>query len=485
MHRAFYIWAVVLLLGHLPARAQPRPGSPPRPEARPEGKADSRPEGRKPARPSGKARPDDKARPRPEGRARPRPEARPKGKAPTGGKAAAPAGPMAGDPLVKKGDEPPPRRWRRRRRRRRRARFHRRRWRRRRKPFEFRRGKFSIELKAQLQVQAVAFVGKDALYENGDPATDEGVLIRRARLGFEGSLPWDFKYMLMIEAFGDLQRGSQGAGLAGENRGAEILDASITWAKYKMLNIGVGADKVAGAKGRMVRSIGLQLVERPIVIETEEFAIDRRAGAWLLGDFKYFNYHLGFYNGDTGISFGNEGGGYLAAARLEVTPLGAMGEGRPDVLTPSSRLFNKFRMSAGVSFQYQHGPAVDRMALTGDLAMKWHGLSVAAEVLYVRLDPLEDPVQPSLLSEVNQGLAVYAQAGYFILPGRLEVAARFEWMDPNFDVRDPWDIWAVGGAVNYHWTRYIRAQLAYTHKEEMKHSQVENDSFVLQMQVAF
>lgn len=364
-------------------------------------------------------------------------------------------------------------------------RYYRRRWPRRRKhdPFTFRSGPYSLKVKAQLQVQAVAFAGKDALYENGDPATDEGVLIRRARVGVAGTLPWNFEYLLVIEAFGDLQRGSSGMGLAGQSIGAQLLDASITWAKYGFLKVSVGADKAPGAKGRMVSSTNLQLIERPFGVEL--LAIDRRAGAWLKGDFKYFNYHVGVFNGDEGVSFGNEGGGYLVAGRVETTPLGPMGIGRSDGLSRGSSYFNKIRVSAGVSFQYQHGPSTDQMFISADLGFKWHGLSVAAEVFYLRGQPLEDPTRSPLLPELNESLGAYAQAGYFILPGKLEVAARFEYLDANFKIDDVRDIWAITGGVNYYWTRHIRSQLAYTHKEEMNHPQVENDSFVLQMQVAF
>jgi hypothetical protein len=371
-----------------------------------------------------------------------------------------------------------------RRRRHKRGRKRRRRWKyRKRSPFSIRRGPYSLEVKAQIQVQAVTYVGDDALYENGDPATDEGVLIRRARLGVQGSLPWDLNYKFIIEAFGDTQRGSEGEGLAGQSIGAQILDLALTWARWKEFQIGVGSEKVPGPKGRMVSSKTLQLVERPFSVES--MVPDRRAGAWFQGDLKIFNYLVGIYNGDDGLSFGNEGGGYLVGARLELTPFGPMGCGRSDFAPARSKVYGTPRFGAGVSFQFEHGTATDRMSVSGDLGFKWHGLSVSAEAIFEREEPQDDPEVPSALPETTQSLGAYGQVGYFILPGQLEAAVRFEYLDMNMEIDDTRDIWAVSGGINYHWTRYLRSQLSFTHKEEVHEAQVENDALLLQVQAAF
>ncbi len=349
--------------------------------------------------------------------------------------------------------------------------------------FGLRRGPYSIVFTGQLQVQGVLYVGKDALYENGDPASDEGLLIRRARLGVFGSLPWDFHYELEIEAVSDLQRGSSGDGLAGQFIGAQLLDASISWRRWRALEVGMGARKVPGARGRMVSSRSLQLVERSIAIE--KLVIDRRPGFWVKGDLRWFKYDLGFFNADKGLNFGNEGGGYMSAARLEVAPFGPMGDSVCDALKPFQRMYHKVRIGVGTSFQYAHGPATDRMTASADLGLKWHGLSILAEAIYNWEKPKESPTVPSALPEVIEGLGAYGQVGYFILPGRLEAAVRFEYLDPNRNVDAADDVWALTGGVNFLWTRYLRAQLSYTHKQEIHHAQVDNDAVLVQMQAAF
>ncbi len=350
-------------------------------------------------------------------------------------------------------------------------------------PFILKKGDYSLEVRAQLQLQAVVYVGKDALFENNDPATNEGVLIRRARFGMQGGLPWDLRYRFMLEAFGDVQRGSKGEGLPGQYMGAQILDMSMSWERFREFTISLGSHKVPGPKGRMISSSMLQLVERPIVIDA--LAVDRRAGAWIGGELKYFNYQAGVYNGDDGFSFGNETGGYMAAARLELTPTGHMGDGFSDYTSPFSTRFLQPRFSAGVSFQYSSGPATDRISVSGDAGFKWRGLSIAAEAVYEREEPIEKPAVPSAFPDVIESMGVYAQAGYFVLPARLEVAARFEYLDVNFDIDDSRDIWALTGGLNYYWSRYLRAQLSYTHKQELRYRQLQNDALLVQVQMAF
>ena len=350
-------------------------------------------------------------------------------------------------------------------------------------PFVLRRGSYVLELTGQLQVQGVLYLGSEALYENGDPASDEGVLIRRARIGIRGRLPYFFHYELSIEAMSDLARASEGNGLAGQFIGAQLLDAYLLWRPWRVFGVGAGATKVPGAKGRMVTSRLLQLVERPLSVEA--LVVDRRPGIWIGGQVRWFSYSVGFFNADKGVNFGNEGGGYMVAARMEVAPFGGMGNYFPDP-TPSYRtMYHKVRFGAGTSFQYAHGPATDRMTASADLGLKWHGLSVALEGIVDWRRPTERPTVPSALPEDVLGVGAYGQVGYFILPARLEAAVRFEYLDPNLHIDTSEDIWALSGAVNYYWTKYLRVQLAYTHKQEINHAQVDNDALVVQAQAAF
>ncbi len=350
-------------------------------------------------------------------------------------------------------------------------------------PFVLRRGSYVLELTGQIQVQGVLYLGSEALYENGDPASDEGVLIRRARLGVRGRLPYFFHYELTIEGRSDLARASSGDGLAGQSIGAELLDAYLVWRPWKMFGVGAGARKTFGPRGRMVSSRRLQLLERPLSVEA--LAVDRRPGVWILGDVRWFSYGLGFFNADKGLSFGNEGGGYMAALRMEVAPLGPMGNTFSDMTQPFRRAYRKVRIGAGTSFQYANGPATDRLMASADLGLKWHGLSVAVEGIVYWTRPSKQPTVPSALQEDVLGFGAYGQVGYFILPAQLEAAVRFEYFDENVHIDTAQDVWALTGVLNYYWTRFLRVQLAYTHKQEVHHAQVDNDALVVQAQAAF
>jgi len=85
-------------------------------------------------------------------------------------------------------------------------------------------------------------------------------------------------------------------------------------------------------------------------------------------------------------------------------------------------------------------------------------------------------------------LAFSVAAGYFVIPDRLELAARFEWYDPDREVQDPaLALWAATGGVNWYvWGERVKAQLDYTHRHEREATaQLANDIVILQAQVKF
>jgi hypothetical protein len=93
---------------------------------------------------------------------------------------------------------------------------------------------------------------------------------------------------------------------------------------------------------------------------------------------------------------------------------------------------------------------------------------------------------PELIGEVNQR-AFFVQAGYFILPGWVELVARFEDWDTNTDVDDEADLQAISGGVNAYLLRdRIKAQLQYTHRMEPNAAEdLANDTGVIQLQAMF
>ncbi len=95
-----------------------------------------------------------------------------------------------------------------------------------------------------------------------------------------------------------------------------------------------------------------------------------------------------------------------------------------------------------------------------DAAFKWRGFSLQGEYFLAFANG-----QTSNTEQIGQGF--YVQAGYFVIPKKLEVAARYAYMDPN-RVRSN-DNWVeTTGAVSYYFDKHnLKVQADYTdvHKQ--------------------
>ncbi len=121
--------------------------------------------------------------------------------------------------------------------------------------------------------------------------------------------------------------------------------------------------------------------------------------------------------------------------------------------------------------------------LGGDVAGAWHGLSGAAEYVWVRHDFVAGSAQPDYHAN---GLAV--QAAYLLpLPGRLanrlEVGGRFEEIDRNdaVPIVQPGDpnqsLRYLTGALNYyHWQHALKLQLLASHIVEIEETDRNSNS---------
>lgn len=348
--------------------------------------------------------------------------------------------------------------------------------------FEVRHDPFTLAFHGLLQVQFAPFVQDDARRSNGDAADALGFVLRRARLGVDGELLGGVTYELQYEFFD--------GSIEGEG-GARLLDASIGYTRYPLAQMTFGAQKVPFTKTSLTSAANLQFVERPFstrqLTTFPPLVPDRQLGAVLSGDLiGAADYAVGVFNGNQTLFRGDDNGGLLYVARLELHPLGTTGDAQAG-LHPDDDGFCKLRVALGGDVYFNDDAAGDQLAWSVDLSAKWRGVSLLAEYLQSHYEPASDPVRPpSLAGELDQR-AFFAQAGYFLLPGRLELAARFELWDTNVDEDGPTDLQAITAALNLYMLRdRIKAQLQYTHRREPNSDgELENDTGVLQLQAKF
>jgi hypothetical protein len=94
------------------------------------------------------------------------------------------------------------------------------------------------------------------------------------------------------------------------------------------------------------------------------------------------------------------------------------------------------------------------------------------------------PTQPTTQTATVTSYGVVGEIGYVLLKERLGVTTRFEWIDPNTAVKDESDSWIFTGGFSYHVLQdFLKAQIDYTHREELHGKTLKNDSLVIQAQL--
>jgi hypothetical protein len=330
-----------------------------------------------------------------------------------------------------------------------------------------------------MQVQAVPYVGSDALLQANDPAERGGFRMRRARFGFQGRVFRRAPFKITAE-------------INSEPRAGSILrDAWFGYDKFEPVQVTVGAHNVPFSRSSMLDSGGNALIERP-------FSVRSMAPFYQLGmsaKGRFFSgaltYNVGVYNGlqrtdqffvgfiEHAALAGNRFDGLTYAARLGSEPLGDIGNRAQDF-----RKSDKLKLGLGANIFYSNGGTRNIMGIGGDVLAHYKGFHLLAEFLTNHSDPRTVPTQPSGQIATVQSLAAIGELGYMILKERLGVTARVEWLNPNTSVKDEADSVIAVGGVSYHVLHdLLKAQLDYTHRQELSGKALKNDSLVLQLQL--
>jgi phosphate-selective porin len=202
-----------------------------------------------------------------------------------------------------------------------------------------------------------------------------------------------------------------------------------------------GQFKVPLGRQEYTTSSKLQFVDRDIL--SGEFTRGRDVGVQLsgvLGRGK-LQYEAGIFNGNPASRINNENDKYQYNARVTFLPLGEMRYGESAFEGRDKPLLS---IAAELEHNDQHGSTNGddfKTVLWGaDVAFKFKGFSAFAEYFGRRRDP---EVGPRFDSP-----GFHAQAGYFVVRDRLEVAARYATYDPS-DLIPNNDRTEIGGALNY------------------------------------
>ena len=250
--------------------------------------------------------------------------------------------------------------------------------------------RFQALLQAQYEYRATAH-----------GANPNGFRMRRAQLRFSGgALVPDLRYKIMLEMSGS-------AGGATVN----LRDAWIGYRFFDPLQLRVGQFLLYDHEN-LQPSWALQMVDRSVAYD--RFGFERDLGVELHGDVlsRTLEYGLFVVNG-LGRNRFSENGWLRFGARLVLNLLGRHGYMVSD-LEASSEPQLTIGLAGAVDPNSSSADGQGLWHATADAAFRWHGISTVV-VAYGSVNEAAD--------RTDTGIA--AQTGVFVVPNRLELAARY------------------------------------------------------------
>ncbi|UCF93366.1 MAG: hypothetical protein JSW39_04165 [Desulfobacterales bacterium] len=279
--------------------------------------------------------------------------------------------------------------------------------------------RFSLKLNVRTQGQ----FKYEAREEREDTADFR---VRRARLLAGGNVfyPW-MKYGTQITL---------------ESSEAALRDAWIEAAYFDWAKPRIGQYKVPFDREFLTSAFSLQLIDRSIA--SNEFSLQRDIGTQFSGDIlpDLLEYSVGVFNG-SGANQSNVDRDFMYVGRMVLTPFGSYPYSQAALDTPATP-----KLAVGVAGTYLPGlepgerktlagrlgntnilpVESDVYQLTADLAFKYQDFSFEGGYHFRSIDP-DEPTPFG--KETAQGF--YLQAGYFVIPKELELAARYAWVNPD------------------------------------------------------
>jgi phosphate-selective porin OprO and OprP len=317
-------------------------------------------------------------------------------------------------------------------------------------------GRKSFFLTAARQVQITGYnqIRYQTLFEKGKK---DGFDIRRARLDIKGAVTPYFAFRLQTE-FVDKPK---------------IIDASADIRLADFFTITAGQFKIPLSMENLTSSNKLEMIDRSQVVEAlvarGKDVIGnqngRDIGVQISGSFlkikgqNIAEYRFGVFNG-SGINVADTANEAKdLAGRLLLTPLKGLSFGasyyngwdkaiKPDV-NGKSQVRNRF----GVELGY----VTSRISLRGEYIKGKDGKTGRA--------------------------GWYVQTGYFVIPQKLQVLAKYDTYDPNISLSNNVAVNYVVGA-NYNFNTWSRLQAFYTFRQE-EGPKIYNDYFSVQYQIGF
>ncbi len=246
-----------------------------------------------------------------------------------------------------------------------------------------------------------------------------------------------------------------------------LQDAFLRWRPRPYFGLQGGQYIVPFDRERMTSSRYLQFISRTSADEFFAFGYDQGVnvnGHWFGPKSNRLAWSLGIYNGNGSNQSHNENTGHLGVARLLYMPLGrfnyysesdveytrtprfgigvayAFNSQAAGIPKTKTRILQDNRL--GQYFGTEYVDQFDVSQAEADVVVKYRGFSLFGDYYWAEASPNAVTVS----SIAAQGYDV--QAGYFLIPRRLEAAFRYAFTDRDMDVPQS-GLREIGGALGY------------------------------------
>jgi phosphate-selective porin OprO/OprP len=294
----------------------------------------------------------------------------------------------------------------------------------------------------------------------GETALKDRFRLRRARINLTG----DFAEQFDFKIEGDF---GQSDGLNSNRTAFSATDVFVNWHQYPEAQIKIGQWKAPFGLEQLTPDTALLFPERSL--PTGAITPDRQIGVQLWGkpftnvwpDQKdLLTYYAGIFNGNGRNISNNDNNNFMYVGRLESTlfkdffgkgsylKLGAdILNSRDDTGTNISQSLNLLVSDDGSLSPFVLPEADERTAWSVDAWLKLGPFDLIGEFLQERVHPrTPNGVAPEFSKFTTDGF--YVTGAYYLIPKKLQLAARWEHLNPGQKGND--GIQSITGGLNYY-----------------------------------
>src|SRR5437773_3811834 len=295
----------------------------------------------------------------------------------------------------------------------------------------------------------------------GETALKDRFRLRRARINLTG----DFAEQFDFKVEGDFENSD---GLNSNRTAFEATDIFINWHQFPWAQIKMGQWKAPFGLEQTTPDTTLYIIERSL--PTGAITPDRQIGVQLWGkpftnvwpeQKDLLTYYAGIFNGNGRNINNNDNNNFMYVGRLELMPFkgkifgqtcslkfgGDVLNSRDDAGTNISQSLTLLVNDDGSLSPFVLPEADERTAWSVDAWLKLGPFDLIGEFLQERVRPrAPNGVAPEFSKFTTDGF--YVTGGYFLIPKKLQFAARWEHLNPGQKGND--GIQSITGGLNYY-----------------------------------